>query len=175
FSAAPLAVVGTTTLRTIDERLSFACGLTTDNRAKCWGSDGGRLGSGNTGDSSTPVFVAGGQSFASISSGNGFSCGVTTDSALWCWGTNDNGQLGVGTPAVATSPVRSAGSLRVAEVSVAGVSTGFGRHTCTITADRLTTYCFGRNETGQLGNGSSTTATQVNATPSIVTGQKPLQ
>jgi alpha-tubulin suppressor-like RCC1 family protein len=173
FSATPVNV-SASGLRVIDAALGFACALDDTNHALCWGSNGGRLGNGNGPDSSFPQLVNGGLSFASISSGTGFSCGVTTDSAVWCWGANDNGQLGVAAPAVATSPVRAGGSLLAAEVSVAGVSTGFGRHTCTISANRLTTYCFGRNETGQLGNGTTSTATAVNSTPTIVVGQKPL-
>lgn len=174
FSATPVAIQTNAGLRAVDAALSFACAVTTTNQGLCWGSNGGRLGNGNSLDSSTPQFVSGGLSFASISSGNGFSCGLTTDAAVWCWGSNDNGQLGVATPAVATTPVRAGGSLLGAEVSVAGVSTGFGRHTCVISANRLTTYCFGRNETGQLGNGTTTTGTAVNPTPAIVVGQKPL-
>jgi alpha-tubulin suppressor-like RCC1 family protein len=174
FSAIPVAVATTAAFRTIDASASFGCGLTMNNQALCWGSNGGRLGNGSTADASSPQLVSGGISFNSISSGNGFSCGVATDAAVWCWGSNDNGQLGVAAPAVATSPVRGAGSMLAAEVSVAGISTGFGRHTCTISANRLTAYCFGRNETGQLGNGTTSTATAVNSTPTIVVGQKPL-
>jgi alpha-tubulin suppressor-like RCC1 family protein/uncharacterized protein YjdB len=174
YSATPVAVATTAGLRGIDASLSFACAVTTGNQGLCWGSNGGRLGNGNSSDSSLPQPVSGGLSFSAISSGNGFSCGVTTDAAVWCWGSNDNGQLGVAGPAVATSPVRAAGSLLVSEVSTAAVSTGFGRHSCIIAQDRLTTYCFGRNEAGQLGNGTTTTPTAVNSTPTIVVGQKPL-
>jgi hypothetical protein len=118
--------------------------------------------------------VAGGLTFNSISAGNGHVCGVATDASVWCWGNNDHGQLGVSAPAVATSPVRAGGSLLAAEVAAAGVATGFGNHTCAISRDRLTAYCFGRNETGQLGNGATSTATASNPLPSIVVGQKPL-
>jgi len=162
-------------LHGIDAGLGFACALDTFGEAVCWGSNGGRLGNGPGGtDSPAPVMVSGGRTFSSLSSGNGFSCGVTTDAAVWCWGTNDNGQLGVDVPAVATSPVRAGGSLRAAEVATAGVSTGFGRHTCVISQDRLSAFCFGRNETGQLGNGNTSTATAVNPAPTLVVGQKPL-
>jgi len=174
YQVTPVAVVGGAHFKSIEASHSFTCGLTTANQLLCWGSDGGKLGSGNTGDTSTPVIAGNGISFSSVSAGNTHSCAVAANAALWCWGANGNGQLGVASPAVATSPVRAAGSLLVAEVSASGVSTGFGAHTCTISSDRLTTYCFGRNETGQLGNGTTSISTAVNSTPTIVVGQKPL-
>jgi alpha-tubulin suppressor-like RCC1 family protein len=146
-----MAVATTATLRSVDAALSYSCALTASSQALCWGGNGGRLGNGNTTDSSMPVAVANGITFSSISSGHGHTCGVASDATLWCWGANGSGQLGVAAPAVA-----------------------FGNHTCVISADRLTAYCFGRNDTGQLGNGATSTATAVNATPSIVVGQKPI-
>jgi alpha-tubulin suppressor-like RCC1 family protein len=160
--------------KSIDASHSFTCGVTTANQVRCWGSDAGKSGSDLSGDTSTPVVAGNGISFSSVSAGNTHSCAVASDAALWCWGANGNGQLGVAGPTVATSPVRAAGSLLVAEVSASGVSTGFGAHTCTISSDRLTTYCCGRNETGQLGNGTTSIATAANSTPTIVVGQKPL-
>jgi hypothetical protein len=175
FSTAPVTVATASSLRTIEAGLGYACALTTNNQALCWGSNGGKLGNGSAGvDTSVPVAVSGGLSFNSITTGNGFSCGVTTNSELYCWGSNDNGQLGVVGINFSTTPVRAGGSLRAAEVATSGIATGYGRHSCVITADRLSAYCFGRNETGQLGNGNTTTATAVNASPTLVVGQKPL-
>jgi len=70
--------------------------------------------------------------------------------------------------------MRAAGNLTASEVSAAGIGTGSASHTCMITSNRLTVYCFGRNDVGQLGNGATTAATSVNASPVIVVGQKPL-
>ena len=174
FSATPVAVASAAGIKSIDGAYSFACALNVSNQALCWGNNGGHLGNGGTTETSTPSAVAGGLTFNAISAGNGHVCGVATDASVWCWGNNDHGQLGVSAPAVATTPVRAGGSLLAAEVAAAGVAAGFGNHTCAISRDRLTTYCFGRNETGQLGNGATSTATASNPLPSIVVGQKPL-
>jgi len=174
FSMAPVPVAAAGGFSAIDGANEFSCGLNASSRILCWGSNGGRLGNGGTTETSTPVQIASALQFKSVSTGNGYACGVAGDASLWCWGNNDHGQLGVASPAVATSPVRAGGALLVSEVATAGVSTGFGNHTCAISADRLTTYCFGRNEFGQLGNGSTTGATSVNSNASIVMGQKPL-
>src|SRR3954454_13399858 len=49
---------------------SHTCGVTTDNRAYCWGSNlGGQLGDGTTTDRLTPAPVAGGFRFHQISAG----------------------------------------------------------------------------------------------------------
>ena len=101
------------------------------------------------------------------------SCASATVGDVYGWGSNVYGQLGTG-GAFSYSPVLSAGGLKVAEVEVAGIGTGSGSFTCAISKDRLTTYCWGRNEFGQLGNGTTSLATAVNATPTIVVGQKPL-
>jgi alpha-tubulin suppressor-like RCC1 family protein len=174
FSANPLTVAGVPLFRRIDAGLHYTCAVTHQGQAFCWGSNGGRLGNGTTAATSTPTPVSGGISFKSVAAGNAHTCGVDIQAALWCWGSNGNGRLGTTLPNASTVPVRSAGALTFSEVGVAGVTTGHGAHTCAISEDRLTVYCFGRNDAGQLGNGSTTSDAAVNSTPVIVAGQKPL-
>jgi hypothetical protein len=45
----------------------------------------------------------------SIALGGDFTCVVRSDDSVWCWGANDRGQLGVGTTAPVTGPVRVRG------------------------------------------------------------------
>jgi alpha-tubulin suppressor-like RCC1 family protein len=79
-----------------------SCGLTSDNRAYCWGhnepstyADGsGELGDGTTISRLTPVAVFGGLHFRVVSAGTQHTCGVTTDSLAYCWGLNTFGSLG---------------------------------------------------------------------------------
>lgn len=174
YHSTPQLVAGGLMFASISAGNQFACGVSTTGQGYCWGSNNGKLGDGTHTDSSSPKAVAGGHLFRSISTGFGHACGVTTQDALYCWGSNGYGQLGVAGPASSTSPIRSGGSILVSEVSAAGIGTGSGAHTCAISKDRLTTWCFGRNDTGQLGNGQVTAPAIINAAPSIVVGQKPL-
>jgi alpha-tubulin suppressor-like RCC1 family protein len=167
--AAPQQVVGGKAFQSVTLGNQFACAVTTTGEGYCWGSNNSKLGNGPSGiDSSSPVLVAGGLLFQSISSGYGHSCGVTTSKRVYCWGLNASGQLGSGV-ANGSTPVR-AGSIEAIEVSASGIGTGSGAHSCAISTNRLTVWCWGRNDTGQLGNG----ATTANPNPAIVVSQKPL-
>jgi alpha-tubulin suppressor-like RCC1 family protein len=174
YSLSPVQVAGGATFAGLSAGQQHTCGVTTAGQGFCWGRNGNRFGNGGTADSSTPEAVAGGHSFRTISAGALHTCGVTQLDEVLCWGANGNGQLGQVMVNGSTSPVRAGGAIRAAEVSAANISTGHAAYTCAISADRLTTWCWGRNEVGQLGNGTTSTATAVNAEPTIVVGQKPL-
>ena len=98
--------------------------------------------------------------FASVSAGGFHTCGVTTDGDAYCWGWNGWGQLGNGMASVkpGTTPDPVAGGLTFTSVSAGGF------HTCGVTTDG-TTYCWGRNEDGQLGNPAAS-----HTTPTAVSG-----
>ena len=174
FVSAPQQVVGNQAFKSISLGNQYACGVTMAGQGYCWGSNNSKFGAGPTNDSSTPLAISGGLTFRSISTGYGHACGVTTLDAVYCWGANGNGQLGVAAQNGSNVPMRAAGNLTASEVSASGIGTGSASHTCMITSNRLTVYCFGRNDVGQLGNGATTAATSVNASPVIVVGQKPL-
>ncbi|HEX7122208.1 MAG TPA: Ig-like domain-containing protein [Gemmatimonadaceae bacterium] len=174
FVAQPTKVATALSFASIDVSNQYTCATTPTGSAYCWGRDGGRFGRGAGNDSSSPVAAATGLSLRSISTGNDHACGVAQDFGIWCWGSNDNGRLGVPLPNGSTTPVRVAGNLSGQEVAAAGIATGSAAHTCAISVDRLTVLCWGRNDVGQLGNGSTSDATASNATPVIVVGQKPL-
>ncbi|MBC8085807.1 MAG: Ig-like domain-containing protein [Phycisphaerae bacterium] len=153
---------------------AMTCGVTAPGTAYCFGSStGGRLGSQGSA-TSTPRAVAGGLSFRNLSVGAVHVCGVTLQFEVHCWGMNGNGQLGLTLLNGSVTPVRAGGTLLAAEVAAANISTGSAAFTCAESKDRLTTYCWGRNDYGQLGNGANTTSVAVNSVPSIVVGQKPL-
>ncbi len=172
YKTTPSLVVGGLSFSTITGGQSYACGLSMAGAAYCWGSNGGKFGNGNTTDSSSPVAVAGGYAFTQLSSGFAHSCGVTNASDVVCWGANNNGQIG--TTSLTLRTPNMVPGIKGAEAAASGIGTGSGSHSCAISKDRLTVYCWGQNNFGQLGNGAVTAQAVVNATPSIVIGQKPL-
>jgi alpha-tubulin suppressor-like RCC1 family protein len=168
-SPVPVPAGGGLNFGEVDPGAGYTCGVTTAGVVYCWGSNfDGALGIGTaTGPqtcggsqcSPTPVPVSGNLSFTSVSAGSRaiHTCGLTRDGAVYCWGANRQGQLGVGTTTgpetcglriCSTLPVLVAGGLSFAEVG-AGQS-----HTCGVTAEG-TAYCWGLNDSGQLGIGTT--------------------
>src|SRR5262249_43581581 len=84
---------------------------------------------------------------AEVSAGFARTCARREGGTLWCWGANDFGQLGDGTRVDKPLPVQ----VTALGASVVEVSAG-GWHTCVRKSDG-TVWCWGLNETGQLGDG----------------------
>ena len=76
-------------------------------------------------------------------------CGIKEDNTLWCWGDNTYGQLGNGTLAHSSYPIK------VGEDTYKSVSIGAGYpYTCAIKSDD-TLWCWGDNSNGELGDGTT--------------------
>ena len=140
---------------------AYSCGVTTDDRLYCWGGGGAPLGSAS-GGSKTPIPVAaGGRLFDFVHPGLLHACALTTFNNAFCWGNNEFGQLGTGSTNFSTTPVRVSGGLKFVSLTVAPT----GWHTCGVTADHRA-YCWGRNYSGGLGDGTQTNR----LTPTAVVG-----
>lgn len=129
-----------------------ACAITSGGAAKCWGSNAfGQLGNGTTTDSLSPVSVTSLSSgVVSISAGNAHSCAVTSTPAVKCWGKNNSGQLGDGTSIDRPTPVAPSGFTDGAAALAAGQD-----FTCALKSIG-NVKCFGLNDAGQLGDGTTT-------------------
>jgi len=88
--------------------------------------------------------------FRSVTTGDSHYCGLTTIGTAWCWGQNNRGQLGNGST---TGFGTVSFTLVVGGLTFAAVSAGF-YHTCALTTTGAA-YCWGANDFGQLGDGST--------------------
>ena len=148
---APSAVAGGHLFSQIDAGYMHVCAVTTAQRAYCWGFGAfGAIGDGKLLDRFTPRLVLGSLEVARVSAGGLVTCAETTANRTFCWGYNQEGQLGIGftTDTVVSRPTEIVGPLRFTQVSVGGL------HGCGRTASD-TTYCWGNNEKGQLGDGTT--------------------
>ncbi|MFN8580856.1 MAG: hypothetical protein U0163_07775 [Gemmatimonadaceae bacterium] len=166
----PNRVVGGLAATQVDVGLQYACALTANGQGYCWG---GQTASGAPVQTSTPLPMAGGISYQALSTGAAHGCTTTPLNDIYCWGSNGSGRLGV-VGQSSMRPIIAAGGLKAIDVAAAGIGTGSGAHTCAVSPDRLTVYCWGQNDVGQLGNGAYTPQATANTTPSIVVSQKPL-
>ncbi len=85
-----------------------------------------------------------------ISVGGGHTCAIDSEKDIWCWGLNKYGQLGNGSYTDSLTPVKVQGLSEDVQVVSAG-----GSHTCALTVSGAV-KCWGYNDNGALGNGSTT-------------------
>jgi alpha-tubulin suppressor-like RCC1 family protein len=127
----------------------FACARKIDGTLWCWGT--GSLGNGAVTSSATPMQVlALGGPAAEVSTGDGVACARKTDGTLWCWGSNTFGVVGDGTTTDRPTPVMVA----ALGTDVTGVSVG-DIFACAVKSDG-SVWCWGTNDRGQLGDGTTT-------------------
>jgi len=148
----PTEVSGLTDVTTVSAHGGHTCAFTNAGGMKCWGANGlGQLGDGTTTGHLVPTDVLGlASGVKSIATSNSYTCAVTGSSGVKCWGTNDEGQLGDGTTIDRLVPTDVAGLTS----GVDSVSTQ-NSHTCALTSTGGV-KCWGNNENGQLGDGSTT-------------------
>ena len=139
---------------------SHTCAILDNGDLKCWGKDSdGQLGYGGSvnnlnAPSSTAIDLGTDRTAVGITAGHSHTCAILNNSDLKCWGKDNYGQLGDGgtTNQNQGSPVSvDLGTSRTA----AAVSAG-NYHTCAI-LDNNEAKCWGRDNSGQLGNGGSNT------------------
>lgn len=169
----PTQVSGPTTFKQMAVGTFHACGVLVAGQVYCWGDNSsGHLGVGdpNVFDSGTPLATSTSALFTQIDAGYMNTCGVTTTFALHCWGANVSGESGSATTVgqIAYSPALAAAG-EWAEVNVGGTSP----QTCAITRTRLSVRCMGNNDSGQLGNNTTTSSNTAHPTMQQVFKQTP--
>ena len=127
-----------------------ACVRFTSGAVSCWGSNlYGQVGDGTTQDRPSVTQVDSLAGVALLGSGQVHTCALRNDSATFCWGRGSSGELGAGlTPTGQSEPapvLNKSGAVGIA---------GGGEHTCAWYPD-ATVQCWGNNDFGQLGDGTS--------------------
>jgi alpha-tubulin suppressor-like RCC1 family protein len=150
----PVAVKNiTTAAAVIGGNYSF-CALLADSHLDCWGYNGyGELGNGNMTNSDVPVAVRKITNAAHVISGNYGYCALLSTSHMECWGYNGDGELGNGNMTNSDVPV-AVEKITNAKAMASDADSG---STCVL----LTTShidCWGYNNDGQLGDGTTTSS-----------------
>ena len=122
----------------------------------CWGSNSrGQL--GNTvapgGSITRPgdiTEIPAPDTFLEVELGEESSCGISSNGKAWCWGSDQHGQLGDGAGVMDVStPTRVA---QPAGTMFRWITVG-ARHACAIDSLTDIAYCWGSDDSGQLGDG----------------------
>jgi len=145
------------------------CALLDDSSVKCWGYNGyGQLGQGDTasrgysssdlGDTLKPIDLGTGRTATRVVAGYYSTCVVLDNGGVKCWGYNAQGGLGVGDTASRGDGVNEMGNYLVqVNLGTSRTATNIAvgqSHTCAV-LDNSTIKCWGGDNYGQLGVGSS--------------------
>ena len=145
---------------------SHSCAITGPQRTVvCWGANGqGQLGDGTGAEKHMPAYAqALGE--AGVAAGDAHTCTFPTGGPyLVCFGASGHGQLGYGGTANFLSPI----AILAFAQGVLAVAAG-GNHTCAITPAHGV-ECWGENDHGQLGDGTTTDRHQPVAVSGLTSG-----
>ena len=134
---------------------SHSCALNDSGEIFCWGSNSlGQLGIPNTADKlQTQMNQIPGNNWASISATNSHTCASRTDGSFWCWGSNRDAQLAYSAIPNTFNKLSATPAPVNGETDWESISTG-KNHSCAVKTNN-TLWCWGSNDFGQLGNGTT--------------------
>ncbi len=161
FCAAPLPVPGISGAVALAHGEGHACALDRAGAVRCWGGEGySELGNREHGaaGSKEPIAVlfvkssprAAPQAALAVHAAGDWSCAILADRSVRCWGAGNLGQLGPQVKERSAKPVPIDGLGAVESLSMGPY------HACALLAEKKgAARCWGHNDGGQLGDGSS--------------------
>lgn len=137
------------------------CMIASDDMLYCWGRNFyGQFGNNTQYSSSikpTPIDTTGvlsGKTIKGASTSAYSTCVIASDDKVYCWGQGTSGQLGNNSATNSLVPVAVDTSGVLSGKVLVAVSVS-GSHACVFDAEDMA-YCWGSNDTGQLGNNLTT-------------------
>lgn len=152
----PTQISSLSNITKIDVGYNHSAALTSNGTLYVWGYNGyGQLGNGTYNDNPTPTVLtlASGVTTTAISIRGFHAMALGSNGSLYTWGRNDYGQLGNGSTTQSNTPGVVTLAAGVTPVSIMG----YYYHSMAVGSDG-NLYSWGRNDNGQLGNGTTTQA-----------------
>lgn len=146
----PVSPLGLGAATMVSAGIQHACAVV-DGSVWCWGrNDAAQLGLGDRMSRDVPSRVGRLTAVVGVSAGGLHTCAWTANGELYCWGQ------GNGTPGESSAnPTRVSGVPAIASAATSSADSRFSaNHGCAIATDG-SAWCWGSNNWGQLGNGSS--------------------
>jgi len=162
------------TISAISAGLYHSIALSSDGMIYSWGHNfNGQLGNGNNNNSNVPVTVnmsgvLSGKTITGITSGGAHVLALDSDGKVYSWGGNYSGQLGIGDNTNSNVPVIVDASDVLSGKTLTTIAAGY-QHSLAVDSDG-NVYSWGKNSSGQLGNGNTTDnniPVQVNSSGSL--------
>jgi serine/threonine protein kinase/alpha-tubulin suppressor-like RCC1 family protein len=147
----PTRLTGSPAFQSLTAGSAHTCGLS-GGEVLCWGDNQfGQLGDGTTADADRPAGAAGLPGpVRRVVAGAVHTCALLDDGRAFCWGQDLHGQLGDGEAGGSRStPAEVTGDFRFRALEAGGGVT------CGVTEVGVQ-YCWGLNQSGQLGDGTRT-------------------
>ncbi len=154
--AIPSLIDGLTNVIQVAVGAYHRCALLAAGQVACWGNNAqGQLGDGTTHSREDIALIASLSGAAQVVAGEEHTCVRLNSGHVKCFGSNSDGQLGVdsGSPLGGLTTLLTPGT--VSGLSGATDIAAGAHHSCAVTGDHKV-YCWGANDSGQLGDGTTT-------------------
>lgn len=141
---------GAATFESVSGGLYHSCGIESSGQAFCWGDNSsGELGDGTTVGRLVPNAVPALTDAKAISAGNWFTCAIRKPGQVVCWGVMTSGEIGNPTIVLNSEvPVPVPGLSDAVAISA-------GRDFACAIRSSGQAVCWGSNDFGQLGDGTT--------------------